>query len=78
MTSIIPICIGQAGIEVARKFWELLGIEHKIDNNGNLLAPEELDSTLERLEAFYHEISTYKYKLNAVCVDLGIDGISSV
>ena len=37
MTSIIPICIGNTGIQTSHKLWELFAIEHGIGLDGKLL-----------------------------------------
>jgi hypothetical protein len=78
MASIIPICIGNAGIQVSHKLWELLGIEHRIGFDGKPLDSNQQDPEQPNLQAFYHEVSTRKYKLNAVALDLGSSSIDAI
>ena len=53
MRNIIHLQVGQCGNQIGSKFWDLLGEEHALDNNGKFIGDDPLQSA--RLDVYYNE-----------------------
>ena len=53
MRNIIHLQVGQCGNQIGMKFWDLLGEEHALDNNGKFIGDDPLQSA--RLDVYYNE-----------------------
>uniref|UniRef100_A0A0G4HLA1 Tubulin beta chain n=1 Tax=Chromera velia CCMP2878 TaxID=1169474 RepID=A0A0G4HLA1_9ALVE len=76
MREIINVQCGQAGNQMATKFWEVISDEHGIDGEGAFHG--ESDLQVERINVFYNEATGGRYVPRAVLVDLEPGTLDSV
>ncbi|KAG8234059.1 hypothetical protein J437_LFUL013555 [Ladona fulva] len=69
MPEVISIHLGQAGLQLAEKCWELYCVEHGIDKNGKLLDESAGNDAEGRPETFFLETSSGRFVPRAVLAD---------
>lgn len=67
---IISLHIGQAGVQMGDSMWELLGLEHGINEEGKLIIDQTDATPNPGLETFYYRAGGGKYVPRAIMVDL--------
>ena len=69
MREVIQVSIGQCGINLGTKFWEVLNEEHGVAMDGEYKG-DNRDQQLEMINTFYNESSSNRYTPRAILVDL--------
>merc|ERR1712066_225982 len=65
---VITLMAGQCGNQVGAAFWEVAAKEHGLDADGTYTGDDPIQ--MERIEVFFDETASGKYKPTAVCFDL--------
>merc|ERR1712226_926827 len=65
---VITLMAGQCGNQVGAAFWEVAAKEHGLDPDGTYTGDDPIQ--MERIEVFFDETASGKYKPTAVCFDL--------
>merc|ERR1712226_1525204 len=65
---VITLMAGQCGNQVGAAFWEVAAKEHGLDPDGSYTGDDPIQ--MERIEVFFDETASGKYKPTAVCFDL--------
>jgi tubulin beta len=68
MREIVNIQCGQCGNQIAEKFWEVIADEHGINGDGIYQGDNPVQK--ERMNVYFHELSSGKYVPRALLVDL--------
>jgi tubulin beta len=68
MGEIVNILVGQCGNQIGAKFWDLISEEHGIDATGAYCG--QSDQLLERINVYYNEGISGRYKARAILADL--------
>ncbi|CAD8095980.1 unnamed protein product [Paramecium primaurelia] len=70
MKEIISIHIGQAGIQLGNSCWELYGIEHGIQLDGQMTLDKTLGFNNDAFNTFFSEIGNSKHVPRSIFIDL--------
>merc|ERR1712066_1173704 len=65
---VITLMAGRCGNQVGAAFWEVAAKEHGLDPDGTYTGDDPIQ--MERIEVFFDETASGKYKPTAVCFDL--------
>ncbi|XP_041375791.1 tubulin beta chain-like [Gigantopelta aegis] len=68
MREIILFMIGQCGLQIGSKFWQVIANEHGVDNTGTFRGCSDLQ--LERIDVYFTEAMGGKFVPRTILVDL--------
>ena len=68
MREIVQINVGSWGVKIGYKYWEMIGQEHMIDNDGRYHGEQEID--MLNTHIWYNQVAENKYVPRCIFVDL--------
>ncbi|KAH0555448.1 hypothetical protein KQX54_018981 [Cotesia glomerata] len=66
----ISINVGQAGVQIGSKCWELYCLEHKINQDGQMSSERTAFNDIDNIETFFAQTTQDKYVPRAIMCDL--------
>ncbi|KAH0551159.1 Tubulin alpha-1 chain [Cotesia glomerata] len=65
----ISINVGQAGVQIGSKCWELYCLEHKINQDGQMSSERTAFNDIDNIETFFAQTTQDKYVPRAIMCD---------